>query len=52
MNDLIQELKENEYTPPEDWKIINGELWVSPQTALWIVENNPLDELLINVLEE
>lgn len=51
MDDLVQDLIENGYDEHVDWLISDGELWVSPFTALFIIESNPMNELLINVWE-
>lgn len=47
--DLIQDLKENGYKEFKDWLIAVDELWASPATALWIIENSPENEEILNV---
>jgi hypothetical protein len=49
MDTLIRELVDNEFEENKDWLISDGKLWVSPETNLFIVEDDALDELLVNV---
>lgn len=51
MEDLIRELRENHFLEFEDWLIVDGELWVSRMTCLWVVETSPQYLAILNVWE-